>query len=847
MSTLSIDNHSTAETLAPEVAAERAPSDVPDLTLAAPSLKHNPVLDKSALEFNSESPARTWVGGTFAWLIAIAWFAVFHLYWTPAHSGVDQNGYLVGGRMFADHLSTGMSPPDFFGFVGRMWIGTPWQTYYPKYPIGLPILYAGLLKLGSTPAGPLIAFLFGSIKWGLLPVGIFFVLRTVLESTLSNRLRRFRALCTPLCLILAIVATALVIRSAIGPISRLPFDGPSAGVNLCYLLSPVSMALALVATYQLVRLMAGTLGGILAMLTVGCSPVTLELTNNPNSHATTLFCVTWGMFLLIRWWQAGGAWRASLAGLLMGYAVTIRYTEGMLVLPILLVALFNLNWRNKCSWIETAMLLAWWAIPVMFLVAFNLGAFGAVTGYDSTNESTGFHWEYFFTNWELTVRQIYNTGIFFVLPFSLAGLVVMYFRSWKMALVVTSWILPSLVLYSAYYWAPDGQTIGYMRFYLTIFPPLCLTAFWLLVKVLPEILNAGPAINHPGKSAAGGIATAGTFAVIAGGVLLMTLGDARFERANPMHEDSTPAFVPPRQARLQQRDGRGPGPGANPMLNPQVNRGAHSEQIAKAWADDKARFASSFRFLSWRLPFGAAVAGLLLAAFYALAYRFSGRSLAVLGTGCTAAVLVAGLVALASCAMNLYSAEPEMESGFRAMLNCDQTATLLVKDIAAPEGSLIFSDDTMLNHLQFVADYQVYDQRQFTIGYVRTLSPDRFDPTAPNPLQLERAADIFRLVGKYSENQLLAEQQKIVEQAFGAGKHVYVVIPLKQLSNTTAWYFPAGKFKTTRKMVWQEPTAAQPRYERDAHWQGFTPNFRQAQRAADPALWTILEIQPRNQ
>src|ERR1700683_3093979 len=68
-----------------------------------------------------EPPTSRWIYGVAAVLLAIGWDFTFHAYWAPAHDGVDQNGYLVGGKMFADHLSTGMEPPDLFGFVGRMW------------------------------------------------------------------------------------------------------------------------------------------------------------------------------------------------------------------------------------------------------------------------------------------------------------------------------------------------------------------------------------------------------------------------------------------------------------------------------------------------------------------------------------------------------------------------------------------------------------------------------------------------------------------------------------------------------------------------------------------------------
>src|SRR5690606_17935688 len=79
---------------------------------------------------------------------------------------------------------------------------------------------------------------------------------------------------------------------------------------------------------------------VLGAILLGSSPVTLYLATNPNSHASTLACVVWGMVLLLRWWRCGGLWTARGAGWLLGYAATIRYTEGLLILPLALVAIF---------------------------------------------------------------------------------------------------------------------------------------------------------------------------------------------------------------------------------------------------------------------------------------------------------------------------------------------------------------------------------------------------------------------------------------------------------------------------------------------------------------------------
>src|SRR4051812_48615192 len=63
------------------------------------------------------------------------------------------------------------------------------------------------------------------------------------------------------------------------------------------------MLLALVGTYLLMRQVVSVFPAILGMIIVAASPVALGLTNNPNSHATTLCAAVWGMYFLFRWWE----------------------------------------------------------------------------------------------------------------------------------------------------------------------------------------------------------------------------------------------------------------------------------------------------------------------------------------------------------------------------------------------------------------------------------------------------------------------------------------------------------------------------------------------------------------
>ncbi|HEY2295454.1 MAG TPA: glycosyltransferase family 39 protein [Thermoanaerobaculia bacterium] len=119
----------------------------------------------------------------------------------------------------------------------------------------------------------------------------------------------------------------------------------TAGLRAAYWISPLLTTLALLGVFLLGREIAGSFAGLLAMIAMAASPATLNEVNDPDSHANSLCCTTWGMLLLLRWWRTGRLHHAALAGLLLGYSTIIRYTEGLLLLPIALVVLFRCGRR----------------------------------------------------------------------------------------------------------------------------------------------------------------------------------------------------------------------------------------------------------------------------------------------------------------------------------------------------------------------------------------------------------------------------------------------------------------------------------------------------------------------
>ena len=107
-----------------------------------------------------ETPRTRLAGLILALLLALGFLGFTLAFDPPAHGGVDENGYLTGGKLLAQHGTMVFRPVDPSGkfdpfqFVGRMWVaidaGTDRERYVPKYPAGYPLLVAIAWRLGGT-------------------------------------------------------------------------------------------------------------------------------------------------------------------------------------------------------------------------------------------------------------------------------------------------------------------------------------------------------------------------------------------------------------------------------------------------------------------------------------------------------------------------------------------------------------------------------------------------------------------------------------------------------------------------------------------------------------------------
>jgi hypothetical protein len=671
----------------------RGPGDAappaPPLTLDAAAPRHSGPVPP----LPGERRAKRVLFGAIAVAIGVVYLACVLTYWQPLHHGVDQNGYLVGGRQLATTLSMRQAPRqigkptefDPHSFVANMWVAAandP-RDYFPKYPVGLPLVYAICLWVGGT-------------------------------------------------------------------------DAHGLGVTLAYGVSPVAMALTVVGVFVLVRQFAGSFPAILAMLVFATSPTTGYLVNNPNSHAATVCCVVWGMVFVLHWWRfAGLAW-AIAGGLLVGYATTIRYTEGVLVLPLAWAALMGGwghvrhaserqgapapesaerpgrlsdqatrdltdatrltragRWRGA---IEALALLVAWATPVALLVLHNLLEFGMITGYDGTSESVGFSWTFAAQNWETMLRQISENGLFLIFPVAVGGGITMFWWNWRLATFLWLWAAPPMAVYTFYYWAPDG--IGYLRFLLTILPPLLVGAFWLMAH-LRDLLPATDDRPRWQWMAPTLVAVAAVAAVTA-----LYLPRIDKEAARALFKEGT--------------------------------------WKVQSFAEYTVPVTTAYENASAAPAFVAAVVVVAVAATAAVAAMFLGRAVAP--------TLAGGVLACLSVAVQADNSGRQLERDAY-----DRAARIVAQDeilrLAPPGAVVICRDSSVLHPLQFVRDYYTYTGLTFDKAWVTALK----ESEGPDPIDINRVKLLKQNLAPYDQNALNEQALALVRDALAERRRVLVI------------------------------------------------------------------------
>lgn len=261
----------------------------------------------------------------------------------------------------------------------------------------------------------------------------------------------------------------------------------SGNPDMGFWLSPVCAVLTIAGVFVLFRVFFSRGWALLGALFMAGTPVFLFYGLNKASHAPSMAFLSWGMagfFIAAGKRRLSSAWFPALAGgFLLGYAVGIRYTNFLLLLPPLVYAGFFL--RGKRLWIPL-IYLAGAAIPCLFLAAYHQHAYGAPwrTGYALTKEQGGFSIDFFLPNLRLYCTGLLDHGTGPLTLFAMIGWMLLFLRRPRRALFFTSWLLPLFLLYNCYYWAPTTSFAGYLRFILPLTVPLYLLALLGLQELL---------------------------------------------------------------------------------------------------------------------------------------------------------------------------------------------------------------------------------------------------------------------------------------------------------------------------------------------------------------------------
>lgn len=694
--------------------------------------KFTPTFRRLVLPVNRE----TRLTRTFTSLLAIgiAGLYLFALlcYWAPAHPGVDQNGYFVGGREFAETLSTGLTLRTDYDFVGRMYIRAESGENFPKYPLGLPILFA--LCIWLQPLWNLVgwdghdvAHLISPVSAALATLGLFYFVRRLAGSYLG------------LLSMLVLGLSQVMLTLSINPNSH--------ALGTCLTVWSFYLMIRWLETGSLWRgmLCAFLLGyAYLVRYTEGLQIIPLGV--------AMLFAAVWMKPSLRRYaFTLGGtllfavlayfAARFFGANIAAGSSWLKPLTEEggrayvFLAAALVAAALVSLFIQPRSLWRLLVIGFAW-LVPVLYQTIFNMVEMGSFTSYAGTNESTGFHRDYFFANWEKMVRVLNDQGLFFVAPIGLVGLIAMYRKLPLMATILMLWFLPSVLLYTAYYWAPDQWGVAYSRFILTELPALVIPAAWLLSKLIVDPAPALSLPSRPHRTALAGVA------LLAAGVF----GAVWFSRGRSPLEDST---------------------WWSTVVISMLLAIAGAAIVAGSLSIGRQFFARQLANPVPRLAIG-------VAAFIACGVA-GFRS--VNGTEWGQRIIPRA---------NLESQSIENKN----LAQLGKAARAAITD----DDAIVFAEGDRLHHLQWLRRWQMFSADAFNPETVRRLfgrnTADENEPDPIDPGRLNFLRDVY--AGK-NQAELVAEQNRVMAEAIAAGRRVFLV-----LNESSAKSFVA-KFVTSSK------------------------------------------------
>lgn len=256
------------------------------------------------------------------------------------------------------------------------------------------------------------------------------------------------------------------------------------GDTAMFFISPIMGGLALIGSFLLFRMWMSKVSALFGVFYLAVNAMILAYCNYLLTHASDLCFAVWGMFFLWRWRRGLGRFSGISAGLLLGGAVTIRHTSSLLIfvlfaaLAVRWVECFKSKHDKKYLLKETIILIASYCVFPFVLAIYDWIIFGSpfITGYALSGEQNAFNLKNIPQNMRILATGMNYTALFIIFPIGFASMFLAL--TIGESIMVSLWVISLFLLYSSYYWAPNGM--AYFRFLIATFPAIAGSAFGLM-------------------------------------------------------------------------------------------------------------------------------------------------------------------------------------------------------------------------------------------------------------------------------------------------------------------------------------------------------------------------------
>jgi uncharacterized membrane protein len=259
------------------------------------------------------------------------------------------------------------------------------------------------------------------------------------------------------------------------------------GYKAAAAVNPALAVGALIGLYLLMCRVVPVPFALAGLVLVAMNPTFTHHALDGDSHMGVTFCVLWALYFMMLWSKEGKLWQVGLAGLFLGCIPTVRY--GDVVMGTGAAAFFLWHIRKFPQiWKHYAVAIGCAIVPVLPMLIRNQIVMHAFwrTGYSLTNEETGFSWAFFKAHAVDYLQQVQGAGIGMFFALGVAGMVWMVCvkRTRALGSMLLLATTSMLVLYMAYYWAPQMNSQMTMRFLLPTFPLYVIAGLWILAEAM---------------------------------------------------------------------------------------------------------------------------------------------------------------------------------------------------------------------------------------------------------------------------------------------------------------------------------------------------------------------------